>query len=106
MSEFEKIFLDTRKNFDALWSFKLHNTNVIEIITPYSTTSNKFVSLFLTKRDSKYIVSDGGLLNSEAYESEIDYENQCLLKILYHLESFYDIKSTSDKLEIKHYYKT
>ena len=52
------------------------------------------------------IITDGGLLNSEAYESVIDYENQCLLKILYHFESFYEVKRTQDKLGVKHYYKT
>lgn len=106
MNEFEKIFLNVRQNFDALWSFKLRSEQVIEIITPYSTTSNKFVSLFVTRRNDKYIVSDGGLLNSEAYESEIDYENQCLLKVLYHLEGFYEIKTTADKKGNKHYYKS
>lgn len=106
MNEFEKIFSNVTKNFDALWSFKIRSDQVIEVITPYSTTSNKFVSLFVTKRNDKYIVSDGGLLNSEAYESEIDYENQCLLKVLYHLEGFYEIKSTTDTRGNKHYYKS
>jgi hypothetical protein len=106
MNEFEKIFIEVRKSFDSLWSTKLRSDQVIEIITPYSTTSNKFVSLFITKRKEKFVVSDGGLLNSEAYESEIDYENQCLLKVLYHLEGFYEIKTTIDKRGIKHYYKS
>ncbi len=106
MNEFEKIFLDVKRNFDALWSAKLRNDQVIEIITPYSTTSNKFVSLFVTKQNGRYIVSDGGLLNSEAYESEIDYDNQCLLKVLYHLEGYYEIKATTDKNGNKHYYKS
>lgn len=106
MTEFEKIFVDIRSNFDALWTFKVRTANVIEIITPYSTTSNKFVSLFVTKRNNKYVVSDGGLLNSEAYDSEIDYENQCLLKLLYHFEGFYEIKTTIDKAGQKHYYKS
>lgn len=106
MNKLEKIVVEIQNNFDQLWSTKLRGSDTIEIITPYSTTTSKFVSLFLTIRESKFIVSDGGLLNSEAYESVIDYENQCLLKILYHFESFYEVKRTDDKQGIKHYYKT
>jgi hypothetical protein len=46
------------------------------------------------------------VLYSQAYDSEVDYDNQCLLKILYHFQSFYEIKKTLDKLDQKHYYKT
>jgi hypothetical protein len=105
MNKLEKIVVDVRTSFDRLWSIKLRGNDTVEIITPYSTTTSKFVSVYLTIRDNKFIVSDGGLLNSEAYESIIDYENQCLLKILYHFESFYEVKRTEDKQGIKHYYK-
>ena len=106
MNKFDKIYLNIKDCFDKLWSFKVRGENSLEIITPYSTTSDKFVSLFLTQQNGKYVVSDGGMLSSEAYDSKIDYDNQCLLKILYHLESYYDIKSTEDKRGYKHYYKT
>tara|TARA_R110002050_G_scaffold237585_1_gene373610 strand:- start:34227 stop:35054 length:828 start_codon:yes stop_codon:yes gene_type:complete len=106
MNDLENVVKNVQQCFDQLWSFKVRGTDTIEIITPYSTTTSKFVSLYITKRGGKFIVSDGGLLNSEAYESEIDYENQCLLKILYHFEAFYEVKKTLDKQGIKHYYKT
>jgi hypothetical protein len=106
MTKLEKIAINVQESFDQLWSLKIRGTDTIEISTPYSTTSSKFVSIFLTERKGKFIVSDGGLLYSQAYESEIDYENQCLLKILYHFESFYEVKKTSDKLGQKHYYTT
>lgn len=106
MNKYHEIYDNIKFCFDQLWSFKYRGAETIEIITPYSTTSNKFVSLFLTKRDDKFIVSDGGLLNSEAYESQVDYDNQYLLKILYHYENHYQIKTTTDKKGYKHYYKT
>lgn len=106
MNKLEKIVINVRSSFDQLWSMKLRGVDTVEIITPYSTTTSKFISLYLTIRDDKFVVSDGGLLNSEAYESIIDYENQCLLKILYHFESFYEIKRTQDNQGVKHYYKT
>lgn len=106
MTDFEKLYLGVVQSFDKLWSSKMLDDNTIEIITPYSTTTSKFVSLFLTKREDKYIVSDGGLLYSESYETYVDYENQCLLKALYHFESFYDIKMTKDPNDVKHYFKT
>ncbi|SDB30267.1 hypothetical protein SAMN03097699_0597 [Flavobacteriaceae bacterium MAR_2010_188] len=106
MTNLEKVVMNVRQCFDQLWSFKLRGTDTVEISTPYSTTTSKFVSIYVTERNGKFIVSDGGLLNSEAYESEIDYENQCLLKILYHFEAFYEVKRTQDNKGIKHYYKT
>ena len=106
MNKLERIFQNVNNCFDQLWSWKFRGDETIEISTPYSTTSSKFVSLFVTERKGKFIISDGGLLNSEAYESEIDYENQCLLKILYHYEGYYKVKRTQDKSGIKHYYKT
>jgi hypothetical protein len=106
MNKLEHIFQNVGSCFNQLWTLKFRGTDTIEISTPYSTTSSKFVSLFLTERNGKYIISDGGLLNSEAYESEIDYENQCLLKILYHYENYYKVKRTQDKSGLKHYYKT
>ncbi len=106
MTSLEKIVINVRSSFDELWSFKLRGTDTVEISTPYSTTTSKFVSIYVSERDGKYIVSDGGLLYSEAYESEIDYENQCLLKILYHFEAFYEVKRTQNKKGIRHYYKT
>ena len=99
MTSLEKIVINVRSSFDELWSFKLRGTDTVEISTPYSTTTSKFVSIYVSERDGKYIVSDGGLLYSEAYESEIDYENQCLLKILYHFEAFYEVKRTQAKKE-------
>ena len=106
MNKYQEIYENIKFCFDQLWTFKQRGDETIEIITPYSTTSNKFVSLFLTKRHDKFIVSDGGLLNSEAYESQVDYDNQYLLKILYHYENHYQIKTTIDKKGYKHYYKT
>ncbi len=105
MSKLKKIALNVQDSFGQLWSFTLRGKDTIELSTPYSTTTNKFVSIFVTERGGKYIVSDGGLLNSEAYESQMDYENQYLLKILYHFEAFYEVKRTQDKQGIKHYYK-
>lgn len=106
MTKLEKIAINVRECFDQLWSFKLRGTDTIEISTPYTTTTSKFVSIYVTERGGKFIVSDGGLLNSEAYETKIDYDNQCLLKILYHFESYYEVKRTQDKQGVKHYYKT
>jgi hypothetical protein len=106
MNKYQNIYENIKICFDQLWSFKNRGDETLEIITPYSTTSNKFVSLFLTKRNDNFIVSDGGLLNSEVYESKIDYDNHYLLKTLYHFENHYQIKTTVDKKGYNHYYKT
>jgi len=106
MSEIKEIYENIKVCFDKLWSFKERGSGTLEIITPYSTTTSKFVSLFLVLREGKFVVTDGGLLNSESYDTHIDYDNSCLLKILYHLEDFYEIKTTSDQRGLKQYYKS
>jgi hypothetical protein len=106
MNNYIEIFENIKQCFNELWSFKMRSDETIEIITPYSTTSNKFVSLFLANKSGKFVVSDGGLLSSESYDSIVDYENQCLLKILYHFESYYQVKSMIDKRGYKQFYKT
>jgi hypothetical protein len=106
MNDYLKVLENIKSCFDQLWSFKMRGEDTIEIITPYSTTSSKFVSLFLTNRDGKFVISDGGLLNNESYDSKVDYDNQCLLKILYHFENYYQIKTMVDKRGYKQYYKT
>ena len=106
MNDYLKVLENIKSCFDQLWSFKMRGEKTIEIITPYSTTSSKFVSLFLTNLDGKFVISDGGLLNAESYDSKVDYDNQCLLKILYHFENYYQIKTMVDKRGYKQYYKT
>src|SRR5690349_18316430 len=53
-----------KSDFGALWNCRQRG-NSLEIITPFSTTTQKFVSVFITYRDGAFVVSDGGWLSGE-----------------------------------------
>jgi hypothetical protein len=55
-----------RADFGSLWQCRSRG-NSIEVVTPFSTSTQKFVSVFITHKNDEYIVSDGGWLSSEFY---------------------------------------
>ena len=57
-----------KKTFYYLWKVKRYG-KTIEIITPSFTTNDCFVSVFLTKRDKYYIVTDGGWISEKYYNN-------------------------------------
>ena len=91
-------------SFGSLWKFKERGDS-LEIITPYATTNDKFISVFLTKQGKDYIVSDGGWIHTEVYENVSENEAVCFQKIHYHYLDSYDIQTTADKSKVKFYYK-
>ena len=46
-----EIFTDIKNAFGGLWQTKQRG-NSLEIITPYATTNNRFVSVFLSAENS------------------------------------------------------
>lgn len=65
-----KLSFDTiRNDFSDLWRTR-ERGNSLEIITPYEDLYGEAISVYLTKRDNRYVVTDGG------YVSEIE-EEQC-----------------------------
>ncbi len=85
-----EIYNDIKNAFGGLWQTKQRGSS-LEIITPYATTNNKFVSVFLSKQGNDYVISDGGWLNSGVYEVSAN-EEDCFLKIQQHFEYSLDIK--------------
>ena len=75
ISHTQKIFSDIRGDFDSLWAFKNRQESV-EFITPYSTMAGEFVSVFLTQRDDKYVISDGGRLHELASTQEVNLKTR------------------------------
>jgi hypothetical protein len=77
---FESLFHEVARDYSALWDFKFRGAT-LEIITPHSTISNKFVSVFLTEREGEFIVSDGGYLHTGEYvENEAIEQSRCYLQ--------------------------
>ena len=80
MKDFKEIFTDVRDSFSTLWQFKERGT-ALEVITPYATTSAKFVSVFISKQGEEFIVSDGGWIEEQVYGCILDLDNDCFQKI-------------------------
>lgn len=96
---FESIFHDVARDYSALWDFKFRGST-LEIITPHSTISNKFISVFLTQRDNEYIVTDGGYLYTSDYvENESVEQSKCYTQTLVHFEKYYKIRRIYDSRE-------
>ena len=90
---FGDVYSNVISSFGSLWKFKERGAT-LEVITPFATTNNKFVSIFITKRDANYIVSDGGWIATNEYETD-GGESDCLEKILFHYLGSFNIQQTA-----------
>jgi hypothetical protein len=101
---FKDIFSDIQSSFSSLWKFK-ERGNTLEIITPYATTSSKFISIFLSERNGEYIISDGGWIDEGIYDNTFDIEDGCYIKIVEHYINSFDIQQTKGLGEKTYFYK-
>ena len=74
MNEFirnaEHLFLNICSDFTSLWKYRLRG-DTLEIITPFSTLTGSFISIFLTQRDNRFIITDGQRLTQCLIELEM-----------------------------------
>ena len=54
----EHLFLNISSDFNSLWKYKLRG-DTLEIITPFTTMTGSYISIFLTQRDDRFIITDG-----------------------------------------------
>lgn len=95
-----------KDDFCALTNYKLRGES-IEIITPFSTTNNKFVSVFIKELSGKYIISDAGWVDSNYYGVDINEESVDIIeRIFKYYQQNFEISTTADKAGTLHYYKT
>src|SRR4051794_33762418 len=95
-----------RKDFGALRNCRPRG-NSIEIITPFSTATQKFISVFITVRDGAFIVSDGGWLVGELALYEIpdsEDESESSLTLDFFIRNF-RISTFKDRSGGKFFYK-
>jgi hypothetical protein len=96
---FESLFHDVARDYAALWDFKLRGAT-LEVITPHSTISNKFISVFLTEREGEFIISDGGYLHTGEYvENEVIEQSKCYNNTFDKLERYYKVRRIFDSKE-------
>lgn len=93
-----------KKEFDSLWSCTVLG-DTLKLTVPYVTLYNEFVDLYVTKRDNKYIVADGGQLNDfliELKSKDNKLLNDCIS--LYMKE--YNIHKTLGDQRLMYFKKT
>lgn len=98
------IFNSVKEDFCSLWTYKQRG-NTLEIITPFSTTNSKLISVFLTKKGNEYIVTDGGWIMGGEYGITPDLDDDMFLRIYDHYLYYYEIKML-DQNKARYYYKS
>lgn len=100
------IFNIIKEEFCGLTTYKLRG-KTIEIITPFSTLRNKFVSIFIKQSQDKFVVSDGGWIDLNYYGDKMDDSSEDLIdRITSYYILNYDVKTVNDKSGILYYYKS
>ena len=49
--------------------------DTLEVITPFATTNDKFVSVFISERKNGYVVTDGGWITNGIYDCDLPLLN-------------------------------
>lgn len=76
----KQIIEDIVESFGALWKFHQRGDS-IEITVPSATANNMFVTLFLTRRDDLFIVTDGGTIDRGVYDTTLPMDDECFEKL-------------------------
>jgi hypothetical protein len=100
----DPIFNEIMSSFDKLWQCKKRG-NSLEIITPFITTSQKFISVFISEKGGEFVVSDGGWIDSNIYETTTNFEDDTFNRAFYHYYNSFNIKETIGINNIRFYYK-
>ena len=62
--KFQEIYSDITNSFGALWQYK-ERGNTLEIITPFATTNNRFISVFIKQQGNEFIIFSPRILLTE-----------------------------------------
>ena len=90
----EHLFRGIKCDFNSLWNFKLRG-NTVEIITPFSTLARNTVSVFITQRENRFIVSDGRRLFDNIEENDFAINRRDTV-YLEEIASLYKVKKTNE----------
>ena len=101
---YDLIFTDIVASFDKLWKFKIRG-NSLEIITPFITTSQKFISVFLSEKNGEFIISDGGWIESNIYECSLNFDDDTFNRAFFHYYNAFNIKEVIGSSNVRYYYK-
>jgi len=106
MDKLLDIFKTIKDDFCSLTTYKLRGES-LEIITPFSTLNNKFVSVFIKEIKGKYVISDAGWTDLNYYDVSINEESDDIIeRIFTYYQQSFGISTASDKAGTLHYFKT
>jgi len=105
MEKLLDIYNSVKSDFCELTTYKIRE-NSVEIITPFSTLNDKFISIFVKEYQNQIIVSDGGWVDLNYYEVDINEESEAIIdRVTAYFQQNYKVKTTADKTGTLFYYK-
>lgn len=104
MSNIATIFQLVKDDFCSLWSHKVHG-NTLEVITPYGTTNDKFISVFIRQQNDEFVVTDGGWLHDGSYDAVLDIEDSSFNRLFQYYTEHYNIRKVEQRESIFYYKK-
>jgi len=96
-----------KSDFGALWGCRERGDSV-ELVTPFCTSSQKFVSVFISLREKAFIVSDGGWLGNETdfYGRGAEPEEEQYCDCVKHFSEVFRVRIGTNTKNETVYYKT
>ena len=89
----QDIFEAIKEAYNSLWHVKVLGES-LEIITPMVTTSDSFVSVFVTKRGDEFVITDGGWISAGYYGCDEDNQGKAYQKLFQYYIDNYGILQT------------
>ena len=94
-----------KQSFENLVQFK-ERENSLEIITPYSTVTDKFISVFVVFQKGKIVINDNTWFHQNYYAiPDFDEKQEFVKKIIDFYAAYYQIKQVVNKDLLVCYYK-
>lgn len=74
------VYNEIKRSFNALWQMRVRGHS-IEVVTPVTTSTGVFVSVFITMRGNQYVVTDGAWVHTGMYDCDIPLADPIFDKI-------------------------
>lgn len=71
----ESIYASIQSDFTSLWRCESIG-DTVEIVTPYTSLSGEALTVFLTQRDDRFVVSDGAHIQKVSNEQSVSLESR------------------------------
>jgi len=90
--------------FGGLWTIRRHG-KVTEVVTPFCTFNDDFVSVFIQAQARARVVSDGGWVGQHLYANHLPHENATRQRLMGFYMNEYGIRQVTDPNGVRYFYK-